>query len=154
MNLKDLEKFIFEGKNIDYSSNDESSFKKEDDGSTTIICENNGFKSCDNFFGGEPYGGREVIFYNGKAIWIMVYYGLISEKSHDKDEIYAVLKMALREGKTQKFFRGPEEFIDGNFTYRAKQVGNISEVCIDEQILFKDKEVYKAKFSGGLVDTN
>lgn len=33
----------------------------------------------DNFFGGEPYGGREVVFYEEKPVWMMVYYGWVAE---------------------------------------------------------------------------
>ncbi len=31
----------------------------------------------DNYFGGEPYGGRSVAFHQGKPVWIAVYYGWV-----------------------------------------------------------------------------
>ena len=50
----------------------------------------------DNFFGGEPYGGREVIFCHDQPVWMMVYYGEVSDKSLDKKIVYATSVEAIR----------------------------------------------------------
>jgi hypothetical protein len=150
--LDELFNFIMTGKNIDYSQDDESSFKREINASTTITATNGKFRSEDNYFGGEPYGGREIIFYEDKPVWIMVYYGLIHPGFSDINKVYATLKKALREGKSQKLFRGPTALVDKGLVYKAVQKGDVSNIQVDEFIYQGNKEIYCARFIGGLVD--
>src|SRR2546428_13083964 len=50
---------------------------KEADHSTTIVLEHGKWRFHDNYFGGEPYGGREVVFLGGGPIWLAGYYGWV-----------------------------------------------------------------------------
>jgi hypothetical protein len=51
--------------------------RREADHSTTITYEAEEWAFHDNYFGGEPYGGRWVAFHQGKPVWIAVYYGWV-----------------------------------------------------------------------------
>jgi len=62
MNTQTLRGFLISFNEAGYASGNENMWVKEPDGSTSINYENKEFKAHDNFFGGEPYGGREVIF--------------------------------------------------------------------------------------------
>jgi hypothetical protein len=42
----------------------------EADHSTTIVLEHGEWKFHYNYFGGEPYGGREVVFLGGQPVWM------------------------------------------------------------------------------------
>lgn len=66
MDAEKLKKFIFDASRATYASGDESIKEKQADGSKTIKYENGPYRFHDNYFGGEPYGGREVVFLNDK----------------------------------------------------------------------------------------
>ena len=67
MKENELKKFIFEASRASYASGDDSIKHKEADGSTTITYSSGEYRMHDNYFGGEPYGGREVVFLNNKV---------------------------------------------------------------------------------------
>lgn len=61
MDTKALKNFILEASRATYASGDKSLQEKQNGGSTTIRFEKGSYKYYDNYFGGEPYGGREVV---------------------------------------------------------------------------------------------
>ena len=69
-----LKKFLIACNKAGYAGGEEKKWIKERDGSTTIPFKLGDCESHDNFFGGEPYGGRTVVSYKGKPVWIMVYF--------------------------------------------------------------------------------
>lgn len=156
INLQELIKFISEANKAGYASGNEGALINESDNSKTIVYENGDFKFHDNYFGGEPYGGREVIFYEGKPVFIMVYYGRISDKNIDKKTIYSFLQNALKLFPEDKPFRGPEQYeeiVDGKkLEYKNNWSGEIEYFSGKEIILIDGVEVYDARYSGGLID--
>ncbi len=126
-----------------------------EDGSHNLVLENNGFRFHDNWFGGEPYGGREVISKDGKVFWMMVYYGEIKQDAGTPAEVYGItLKEALRQPDTELPVRGPKVFKASNgCTYSFEWTGNLDRFTGEEMIKDpKGKVVYTAEMSGGLVD--
>lgn len=73
--MEELRKFLIAANKAGYVTGNERQWTKEKNRSTTIKFKLGKWSMDDNFFGGEPYGGRAVVFYNGKPFWIMVYYG-------------------------------------------------------------------------------
>lgn len=151
MNLEELRTFLVEANKHTYATGDESLNKKEIDQSTTIYYEQKDWSFHDNFFGGEPYGGREVIFYKNKPIWMMVYYGSINE-TVVAETVYSTLQKALRAMPESSPFRGPHKLEDGEFTYMNTWAGTIENFSGEETILKNGKKIYTAKYIGGLVD--
>lgn len=154
MDQQELLKFINEANQAGYASGDLG--EKQTDGSTTFSYENGEWRFHDNYFGGEPYGGREVVFYQEKAVWMMVYYGRISDKTAETGPMYAFLQDALKLAPKDKPFRGPENFeqeIDGKkFEYKNEWQGDIAYFSGEEKVFVNGNEVYDAKYAGGLVD--
>ena len=72
MDLKKLKEFILEASQNTYVSENPDIKVKQEDNSTTIAYEKNDWKYHDNYFGGEPYGGREFVFFKGNPLWMMV----------------------------------------------------------------------------------
>ncbi len=149
MDIKHLNKFLIEVGKAGYASGVQG--KKEKDGSTTITFESGPFRMHDNFFGGEPYGGREVIFFEGKAVWMMVYYGNVKEGINQK-EVYKFLQKALSLVPEDMPLRGPKDFKEGEFKYTNHWQGSIENFSGEETIFKNEKEIYQAQYSGGLVD--
>ncbi|MFA6397660.1 MAG: DUF5680 domain-containing protein [Candidatus Paceibacterota bacterium] len=157
IDLTILKKFLVEAKKYAYASGDKSRKIKELDGSKTLIYERGDWKYHDNYFGGEPYGGREVVFYKGKPVWIMVYYGTVIASVSQKrlKEIYEFLQQCLSLVPENKPFRGRETSCMGDFYYRNKNEGTVSVEKFSgiETITYLNSQiVYTANYFGGLVD--
>lgn len=151
MNKQILVNFLLDSNNAGYAGGEEKKWIKETDGSTTIPYTKGEWKSHDNFFGGEPYGGRVVVFHQNKPVWMMVYYGWVAE-GVTTDPVYAILRGALKQMPEDAPFRGPKEFIDGEFTYLNNWTGDVERYSGEEQITQRGKLIYKANYIGGLVD--
>lgn len=123
----------------------------EADGSTTIEVEQAEMKLHDNYFGGEPYGGRTIISENGKPEWIMVYYGKLY-KPELKKVIYSFLKKNLINPENDLPVRGPKEFREDSLSYVFKFSGIIEEFSGIEEIYLNKELVFKTSVAGGLVD--
>lgn len=134
-----------------YAGGEVKKWIKEPDGSTTIPFEKGKWKSHDNFFGGEPYGGRVIVVYEEKPVWIMVYYGWVAE-SAETNPIYGVLRNALMRMPEEYPFRGPKEYTDGEFSYTNSWTGELERYSGEERITKNGKLIYKANYMGGLVD--
>jgi hypothetical protein len=97
--------------------------KGEADGAWTIIETDGDFKMVDKWFGGEPYGGQEVIYYKDKAVWIMVYYGRVYDTKLNANDVYTFLRKSLQFPPEDKPFRGPDEYTEGDLTYTNAVTG-------------------------------
>lgn len=151
MNIKALKQFLIDSNKAGYAGGQEKKWIKEVDGSTTIPFQKGDFRSHDNFFGGEPYGGRMVVFYKEKPVWIMVYYGLILN-GITVNPIYAMLRNALKNMPEDAPFRGPKELKNNKLTYSNTWKGTIEQYNGKEQITQGEKIVYKANYRGGLIN--
>jgi hypothetical protein len=87
-----------------YAAGSSAVKRREADHSTTIVIEHGEWKFHDNYFGGEPYGGREVVFLGGQPVWMAVYYGQVDDANVDL--VYSFLQRSFP-------VRGPEAFTEG-----------------------------------------
>ncbi len=126
-----------------------ASTTKEGDGSRTIEYTEGAYRMHDNFFGGEPYGGRLVIFHNDEAVFLEVYYG---QTTRQADPVYDFLREALQYPSDDNPFRGPAEYQRGNLVYRCTTEGDVANHTVKEYIYDGDEEIYWAVIIGGLVD--
>lgn len=150
MNSEEIKKFLVAA-NLNGYGNELVKEINEPDGSHTITYEKGDWFFHDNFFGGEPFGGREVISYQNKPVWMMVYYGFVTEISL-QNEIYTFLKKALMQFTEEMPYRGPEELVEGDWQYTNTVSGDFESFSGEESIKYKNKGVYRAKYQGGLVD--
>ncbi len=146
-----LQTFILEASRATYASGDESIKEKQPDGSTTIRFEKSPFRYHDNYFGGEPYGGREVVSLGGKPIWMMVYYGFVHPTTENK-EVYSFLTKALSNATLEMPYRGPAIFEEDGWKYENLLTGDIERFSGTEKIYNKGACVYEASYLGGYVD--
>lgn len=151
MNKERLKRFLIDSNKAGYAGGKEKKWVKELDGSTTIPFETGPWESHDNFFGGEPYGGRTVVFYEGKPVWMMVYYGWVAE-GVESNPVYEVLRNALMQMPEDYPFRGPKEYKEEGFTYTNSWDGEVERFSGEEQITQGEKLIYKANYIGGFVD--
>lgn len=151
MDTKQLTKFLLASNTAGYVSGEEKLWVKNADGSTTIPFVQGAWKSHDNFYGGEPYGGRLVVFFREKPVWIMVYYGWVAAGANP-DSVYQVLRKALKEMPEDAPLRGPGLLKDGLFTYHNEWDGDVERFFGHEHIVHDKKCAYEAHYMGGWVD--
>lgn len=151
MDIEQLRQFLLDSNAAGYAGGEEKKWIKETDGSTTIPFEKGEWKSHDNFFGGEPYGGRIIVSYQNKPVWMMVYYGWVTD-GMETNPIYAILRSALKQMPQDAPFRGPKEFVEGGLKYVNSWAGDIKRYSGEEKIFQDEKLIYKANYFGGLVD--
>jgi hypothetical protein len=154
MNIDNLKSFLLLASQSTYASGDESLKKVEADHSTTIEFFSHDFpeyKFHDNYFGGEPYGGREVIFVKQKPVWMMTYYGKVY-KGFESNDVYSILMGALRNSTIENPYRGPKLFKVGEWTYLNDTKGEFEDFYGIERIFKGDNVAYQARYLGGLVD--
>ncbi|MFH1712281.1 MAG: DUF5680 domain-containing protein [Patescibacteria group bacterium] len=153
INLSELCKFLVKAKKSTYAAGDDAKKIVEADKSTTLIFEDGDWKYHDNYFGGEPYGGREVVFFQNLPVYIMVYYGWVIEGVADVQAVYKTLQGALFQIPEDKPFRGPKKYNQDGAEYINVFEGEIDNFSGEEIITSADgNEIYKAKYIGGLVD--
>jgi hypothetical protein len=153
INLKELSKFLVTAKKATYASGEEAKKIIEKDKSTTLIFESGDWLYHDNYFGGEPYGGREVVFFKGEPVYIMTYYGWVESTVENVSEVYTTLQGALRLISEASPFRGPKNFSLDGFEYINNFEGEVNKFFGEEAIITAEGEkIYQAKYLGGLVD--
>jgi len=151
-NKKNLSKFLVEAKKVTYAAGDKAQIITEADKSKSIYYEKGDYKYHDNFFGGEPFGGREVVFCQDQPIYIMTYYGKVLDSLADFKEIYKVLQHALSQIPLDYPYRGPKEFIENNLIYKNDYQGEINDFYGQETISTLDgKILFHTSYSGGFI---
>jgi hypothetical protein len=149
----DLRRYLLKVATQGYADKEkEREWTKEPDGSTTIGHADGQWSMHDNFFGGEPYGGREVVRFEGKPAWMMVYYGAVDPAVAEVRAVYSFLQDAMARPDETTPVRGPRAFEAGSMSYEASWDGDICRFVGTERILDGGREIYGASFAGGLVD--
>lgn len=152
IDLNELCKFLVKAKKSTYAAGDDAKKIVETDKSTTLIFEDEDWKYHDNYFGGEPFGGREVVFFKGKPVYIMVYYGQVDKSVLNINGVYKILMNALKLIPEDKPYRGPERYDEGKLSYYNDYTGDIDNFFGEEVIKKNGQEIYKTRYIGGFVD--
>jgi hypothetical protein len=144
--------FLLDANQHGYAAGRAARQRREADHSTTIAYEAREWTFHDNYFGGEPYGGRSVVFRQGKPVWMAVYYGRVDGPPAEVQPVYSFLQRALLRAPEHLPVRGPAEFCEGTFAYRNVHHGDVLGFRGEETIHHGEEHVYTAWYSGGLVD--
>lgn len=153
MDLESIRKFLIAANKAGYAASGESKAHEEIDHSKSLIFKEGDFTSHDNWFGGEPYGGRSVVFYHNKPVWMIVYYGTVDPAFARLEAVYIFLRKALMSMPEVLPVRGPKKLVDGKWRYENNWDGDLGIFSGEEIIFYENKPVYEANYSGGFVDT-
>jgi len=108
----------------------------------------------DGYAGEEWAPGREVVLLKGKAVWAMSYQGKHNEDYPEEffqKEVFPFLKRALTNMDESMPFRGPKEFVEGEFRYTFTLKGDYSYFTGREVIHHKGIEVFFQDVMGELI---
>jgi hypothetical protein len=149
--INELANFLLTANQKGYAGRKNGTWVEEKDLSTSINFQADPWRLHDNYFGGQPYGGRMVVFYNDQPVWIMVYYGWTCG-TLPKKTVYTMLQNALLHMPADKPFRGPANYTGGPFCYTNAWDGELEHFSGTEKIMHNDTLVYQGQYIGGLVD--
>src|SRR2546427_12109320 len=90
-----LIRFLLDASRRGYAAGRTAVKVREADHSTTIVHERGDWKFHDNYFGGEPYGGRSVVFFGGRPGWVAGSYGWGEGMGAGGETVYSCLAGAL-----------------------------------------------------------
>ena len=106
----------------------------------------------DTYFGERSFIGEEIVYKSEKPIWGMNYFGFILDNNFAEKEVYAFLKQSLMQEEIDIIpIRGPKSFELENWKYQNNPNGELSNFSGQEEILFRNKVVYRCFYHGGYI---
>ena len=101
----------------------------------------------DTFLGGERFAGEEALWTRDVPYWSMNYVGRVTGASFSGD----FLKEALLRVPFEKPFRGPQEYSDGDYTYKCEVSGDFEWFQGYETIEYRGAVIYDCYFHGSTI---
>ncbi len=106
----------------------------------------------DSYFGGRDFIGEEVVYFKGKPVWAMNYYGRILQSdlitpAQTGQVIKASLSKMYSEGR---FLGGFEHQLEG-YTYTDSNEGELVSFRGRESISRSGETAYELSYHGGLI---
>ena len=102
----------------------------------------------DTYFGGDKFVGEEALWISGKPYWSMNYAGRVTGDNFSGD----FLKEALLNVPFDKPFRGPDEYTNGDYTFKWEVNGTFEWFQGYETISYKENDIYECYFHGGIIE--
>ncbi len=122
-------------------------------GLKTIVIRKGNWIYVDQYVGGEPFQGLEIVWFKKLPVWSMSYRGFWNPK--DYKTMLCFVRKALKNHPKNAPWRGPKTFSSkgiSGWNYANNWHGNIREFRGLEKIFFKQKEVGWTLYQGGLVN--
>ena len=151
MNIVDLNAFIVRAKAATYVGNGEPTAPCRL-GSHDLLYEDDRWVYHDSYFGGLDFIGEEVVYFEGKPVWAMNYYGRILRAdlisaAQAGQMIKANLSRMYQEGR----FLGGFEHTELEFTYIDASNGTVDSFRGRELIRRGQVTAYELDYHGGLI---
>jgi hypothetical protein len=110
------------------------------------------FSYLDSYFGGSDFLGQEVVYFEGKPVWAMNYYGRILQPERiTAAEVGHIIQESLSKMYQQgRFLEGFEHALPGG-TYTDTSEGDATSFTGKEWITRQNVRVYELVYHGGLI---
>jgi Domain of unknown function (DUF5680) len=106
----------------------------------------------DSYLGENDFIGQEAVYYQGRAVWAMNYFGRILDAQRiTSAEAGAMIKESLTAMYTEGRFLGGFEYQAGELVYQDANDGDLAFFTGKEQIWRHGVLVYALVYHGGLV---
>lgn len=155
LNLKELAEFLVEAKKKTYANADVKEAKAQRPQFKELEYKKGKWEYRDSYCGFFFAPGQEIVRYNKQPVWAMAYSGGMNKKYHGNivfaKETFGFLKSALAKVNTKIPYRGPKSYSLENYKYTNNVKGNITDFSGTEKIFYKEKEVFKQEYIGGLI---
>ena len=101
----------------------------------------------DTYLGGDRFAGEEALWISDIPYWSMNYAGRVTGENFSGD----FLKEALLHVPEEQPYRGPREYMDGDYAYHCEIEGDFDWFQGRETIEYQGKQIYECVFHGGLI---
>ena len=102
-------------------------------------------KYIDTYLGGSKFAGEEALWNNNIPFWSMNYTGRVIGNNFSGD----FLKEALLNVPEEYPFRGPLQYLNGDYSYFCKVNGDFNWFNGIEEIYYNSNKIYECIFHGG-----
>lgn len=110
------------------------------------------FSYLDSYFGGADFIGQEVVYYRGRPVWAMNYYGRILRPDMiEPAEAGRIIQESLSEMYRQGRFLGGFEHVVDDSTYVDTNEGDMASFTGREWITRQGIKVYELVYHGGFI---
>ena len=116
-------------------------------GSHDLVYREDDLMYYDSYLGGEKFAGEEALWISDIPCWSMNYVGRVIGDPFSGD----FLKEALLHVPEEKPYRGPEQYANGDYTYRCDVDGCFAWFQGKEVIEYQGKMIYECFFHGGSI---
>ena len=124
-------------------------------GSHDLKFANGDWSYLDSYFGGRDFIGEEVVYYNGKPVWAMNYYGRILRADLiTPSQAGQVIKASLSKMYLEGRFLGGFEHQHDGFFYTDTNEGDATSFRGREFITRLGETAYELFYHGGLILDN
>ncbi len=142
--------FLLRAKKNTYAAGDAGKVAASRPASHDLAYHEGDWSYLDTYLGGFAFIGEEAVWYAGRPVWGMNYYGAMT--IHGIPEGFPdFLKLALRNVPAQAPYRGPEAYAEGGFTYTCRWEGSPARFQGEEAIALDGQEIYRLAFHGGAI---
>ncbi|HVM72945.1 MAG TPA: DUF5680 domain-containing protein [Anaerolineales bacterium] len=121
-------------------------------GSHDLKFEEGEWAYLDSYFGGRDFIGEEVVYYQGKPVWAMNYYGrILRDDLITPAQAGQVIKASLSRMYSEGRFLGGFEYNHEGFIYRDTNEGDELSFRGHETISYHTETSYELFYHGGLI---
>ncbi len=146
--LADLVGFLAQARRETYAIPDGDENR---DGTSQNAWRRDAWAYVDRYAGTNPYGGQELVWRDGRVVWMMSYHARILADEPSSDDIYAFQRRVLGDPDPDHLMRGPRNYLYGQWSYDNRVDGDIAGFSGREHIRYADTMVYLMEFHGGVI---
>ena len=146
--MKELIDFLVEARQVTYAIPHGTAVG---DGTEQMIYDRDEWRYRDRYAGQNPYGGHEIVWRNGKVIWMKNYMAEVVSDERPLAEIYDFQREVLGQPDPNHLMRGPAHYANALYSYTNNIQGDLSYFIGQEQIFYNGVEVYRMTFHGGRI---
>lgn len=121
------------------------------DGTEQMVFDRGAWSYRDRYAGQNPYGGHELVWRDGRVVWMKNYMAEVLADDPSMEAIYAFQREVLGQPDPEHLMRGPESYANGHWLYVNRVTGDLGRFSGEETISFEARPVYRMTFHGGLV---
>ena len=144
---KDIASFLVRAKKAAYAGNGPEASPSRP-GSRDYPYTEGPLQYIDTYLGGAKFAGEEALWNDTVPFWAMNYIGKVLADGFSGD----FLKEALLLVPEERPFRGPPQYVNGDYAYTCSVKGDFHWFHGYEDIYFQNNKVYTCVFHGGDIE--
>ncbi|MBT6202550.1 MAG: hypothetical protein HOI34_02490 [Rhodospirillaceae bacterium] len=146
--MKDLIEFLVVARRETYAIPDGTDVG---DGTQQMLFDQGPWRYRDRYAGQNPYGGHEIVWRDGKVIWMKNYIAEVLSDQRPMAEIYDFQREVLGQPDPEHLMRGPARYTSGHYSYSNTVTSDLARFSGEETIAWEGTPVYRMILHGSLI---